>query len=145
MYNLDPPYRALADLVQKGRSDASEIFWQTALKREIDHLAGLTAIDGATLISADFALLAFGAKTSRANSSEHIQEVLFAEPISGGEPKVIHPAKIGGTRHLSAAQFVFDQKDAHALVASQDGHFTIYSWSESFQMVQAYQIDMLLL
>lgn len=144
-YNLDPPYRALADLLQKGRPDASEIFWQTALKKEIDHLAGLTAIDGATIISGDFALLAFGAKTSRANSSEHIQTVLFAEPISGGEPKVLHPAKIGGTRHLSAAQFVFDQKDAHALVASQDGHFTIYSWSESFHMVQAYQIDMLLL
>lgn len=144
-YTLDPPYQALADLVHKDRPDASEIFWQTALKREIDHLAGLTAIDGATLITDDYALLAFGAKTSRANSNTHIQEILFSEPITGGDPVVLHPAKIGGTRHLSAAQFVSDQRDAFALVASQDGHFTIYNWSQTLQMVQAHRIDTLLL
>ena len=144
-YALDPAYKGLADLVSKDRPDASEIFWQSALKREVDHLAGLTAIDGATLINDKYELLAFGAKTGRANSSAHIQEISFSEPIIGGDPIIVHPAKTGGTRHLSAAQFVFDQRDAQALVASQDGHFTIYNWSPTLQMVQAYRIDTLLL
>ncbi|MES2417131.1 MAG: hypothetical protein V4541_03030 [Bacteroidota bacterium] len=144
-YSLEPPYRGLADLVHKDRPDASEIFWQSALKREVDHLAGLTAVDGATLITDQYELLAFGAKTGRANSSGHIQEISFSEPITGGGAVVMHPAKTGGTRHLSAAQFVFDQRDAQALVASQDGHFTIYNWSPTLQMVQAHRIDTLLL
>jgi len=144
-YALTPPFKGLSDLVRKNRPDASEIFWQSALKREIDHMAGLTAIDGATIVTDEYELLAFGAKTGRANSSAHIQELSYSEPITGGDPKVVHPAKIGGTRHLSAAQFVFDQQDAIALVASQDGHFTIFSWSPSLNMVQAHRIDTLLL
>lgn len=144
-YALKPTFKGLADLVSKDRAASSEIFWQSALKREIDHLAGLTAVDGATIVSDTYELLSFGAKTGRANSSGHIQEISYSEPISGGEAKVFHPAKIGGTRHLSAAQFVFDQKNAQALVASQDGHFTIFSWSPTLNMVQAHRIDTLLL
>lgn len=144
-YALTPPFKGLADLVRKDRNEASEIFWQTALKREIDHLAGLTAVDGATVITDEYELLAFGAKTGRANSSEHIQQISYTEPINNAEPLVVHPAKIGGTRHLSAAQFIFDQRNALALVASQDGHFTVFSWSKSLNMVQAQRIDALLL
>lgn len=144
-YDLKPTFKGLADLVNKDRKDASDIFWQSALKREVDHLAGLTAIDGATVITGQFELLAFGAKTGRANSSAHIQELSYSEPVNGGKSQVLHPAKTGGTRHLSAAQFVFDQRNAQALVASQDGHFTIYSWCAALNMVQAHRIDTLLL
>ncbi|WP_293297251.1 putative sensor domain DACNV-containing protein [Pedobacter sp. UBA4863] len=144
-YALTPPFKGLADLARKGKGEASEIFWQTALKKEIDHLAGLTAVDGATIITDEYELLAFGAKTGRANSSEHIQQVFYAEPINNAEPIIVHPAKLGGTRHLSAAQFIFDQRNALALVASQDGHFTVFSWSKSLNMVQAQRIDTLLL
>ena len=144
-YSLTPSFKGLSDLVKKDRSDASEIFWQTALKREIDHLAGLTAVDGATIVTDEYELLAFGAKTGRANSSEHIHQISYTEPINNAEAVVVHPAKIGGTRHLSAAQFVFDQRSALALVASQDGHFTVFSWSKSLNMVQAQRIDALLL
>ncbi|RZK54596.1 MAG: hypothetical protein EOO91_15660 [Pedobacter sp.] len=143
-YALEPSFRGLADLVKKD-TNSSEIFWQSALKREVDHLAGLTAIDGATLITDEYELLAFGAKTGRANSSGHIQELSYSEPISGGDAIIVHPAKIGGTRHLSAAQFIYDQRNAQALVASQDGHFTIFSWSPALNMVQAHRIDTLLL
>jgi DNA integrity scanning protein DisA with diadenylate cyclase activity len=55
------------------------------------------------------------------------------------------PAHFGGTRHLSAAQFVHDQPDAIALVASQDGRFTVFAWSPSEEIVQAHRIDALLL
>ena len=40
---------------------------------------------------------------------------------------VVQPTEHGGTRHLSAAQFVYDQRDALALVASQDGRFTVFA------------------
>jgi hypothetical protein len=40
---------------------------------------------------------------------------------------------------------VHDQQDALALVASQDGRFTIFAWSSCEQMVQAHRIETLLL
>jgi hypothetical protein len=58
---------------------------------------------------------------------------------------VIEPGKLGGTRHLSAAQFVHDQHEAVALVASQDGQFTVFAWSPCEDMVHAHRIDTLLL
>jgi hypothetical protein len=67
------------------------------------------------------------------------------EPVAGDHPLMIHPAQNGGTRHLSAAQFVHDQRDAIALVASQDGRFTVFAWSPCEQMVHAHRVDTLLL
>jgi hypothetical protein len=52
---------------------------------------------------------------------------------------------IGGTRHVSAAQFAQDQADAMALVASQDGRFTVFAWSQVDAMVHAHRVDALLL
>jgi hypothetical protein len=144
-YAIQPAFCGLSNLLRQDRKEASQIFWQTALRREVEHLAGLTAVDGATVISDEYELLAFGAKIGRAKGKDPIEELSFAEPIAGGGAEVIHPAKVGGTRHLSAAQFVHDQHDAIALVASQDGHFTIYSWSPSQGRVQAHRIDTLLL
>ena len=58
---------------------------------------------------------------------------------------VVHPGQSGGTRHLSAAQFVYDQRDAIAMVASQDGRFTIFAWSPCEDTVHAHRIEALLL
>jgi DNA integrity scanning protein DisA with diadenylate cyclase activity len=52
---------------------------------------------------------------------------------------------LGGTRHLSAAQFVHEQQDSLALVASQDGRFTVFGWSQRAGMVHAYRVEALLL
>lgn len=144
-YGIQPAFIGLSNLLRQDRKEASQIFWQTALKREVDHMAGLTAVDGATIISDEYELLAFGAKIGRAKGKDLIEELSFVEPIAGGGAVLMHPAKVGGTRHLSAAQFVHDQNEAIALVASQDGHFTIYSWSPAQQLVQAHRIDTLLL
>ncbi|MHA4893266.1 putative sensor domain DACNV-containing protein [Pedobacter sp. PWIIR3] len=144
-YYIQPSFSGLSKLLLQERKEASQIFWQTALKREVEHLAGLTAVDGATIITNRYELLAFGAKIGRAKGKDNIDELSFSEPIEGGSAVVLHPAKVGGTRHLSAAQFVHDQRDATALVASQDGHFTIYSWSPYQERVQAHRIDTLLL
>jgi hypothetical protein len=57
----------------------------------------------------------------------------------------VHPEELGGTRHLSAAQFVHDQRDSIALVASQDGRFTILEWSPCEAMVHGHRVETLLL
>jgi hypothetical protein len=57
----------------------------------------------------------------------------------------MHPSRLGGTRHLSAAQFVHDQREAMALVASQDGRFTIFAWSPRESRVHAHRVETLLL
>lgn len=144
-YSVAQTSSTLSDLMQQNESIKEQNSWQAELNREVDNIAGLTAIDGATLISDEYTLLAFGAKIHRSERSTFIEEVMFTEPILGGKALIIHPTKIGGTRHLSAAQFVFDQRDAIALVASQDGRFTVFGWSPCDGMVHAHAIDILLL
>jgi hypothetical protein len=70
---------------------------------------------------------------------------VLTEPIVGGVASIVQPAQLGGTRHLSAAQFIQDQRDAVALVASQDGRFTVFAWSPCEEMVHAHRVETLLL
>lgn len=144
-YLICPGYSGITDLINEKIQDRTESVWQTSLKNELDRIAGLTAVDGATIINNKYEILAFGAKIARAEGKDRIKDILIIEPIIGGGARIVNPALSGGTRHLSAAQFVFDQHDATALVASQDGNFTIFSWSESQCIVQAHRIDTLLL
>ncbi|GAB2543982.1 putative sensor domain DACNV-containing protein [Rufibacter soli] len=144
-YAVAPAFSALAHLMQQDKEDRSRSIWQGALRREIDGVAGLTAVDGATVISDQHELLAFGAKIIRADGNELVEQIVVTEPVVGSEPVIVHPSNNGGTRHLSAAQFVHDNQDAIALVASQDGRFTIFSWSPCEMMVHAHRVDMLLL
>jgi hypothetical protein len=67
------------------------------------------------------------------------------EPVIGSTASVVQPVQFGGTRHLSAAQFVQDQRDSVALVASQDGRFTIFAWSPCEEKVHAHRVETLLL
>lgn len=144
-YELSPPFSGLTEILKKQNEEENAQSWQAALKREIDNIAGLTAIDGATIINDRHQLLAFGAKIGRLDGRPGVDKIFVTEPIVGGEVTIAHPSKAGGTRHLSAAQFVYDQPDCLALVASQDGRFTVFSWSPCEQIVQAYRIDTLLL
>ncbi|QHL88227.1 hypothetical protein GU926_12610 [Nibribacter ruber] len=144
-YAVAPAFTELADLLKQDVSERKKTSWQTAIRQAIDSVAGLTAVDGATVLSDQYELLAFGAKIVRAHESEQVKQMMFTEPIVGGEAMVISPGQTGGTRHLSAAQFVHDQKDALALVASQDGRFTIFTWSPCENMVHAHRVDALLL
>jgi len=137
------PYTELADLMREERRHDRE--WEDALDRAIDALAGLTAVDGATVMTDRYDLLAFGAKIGRRDGLPRIQEVIVTEPIEGTTAATVHPAELGGTRHLSAAQFAQDQQDALALVASQDGRFTLFAWSGCEQMVHAHRVESLLL
>lgn len=146
-YPVVPAFSGVADLVGQNcnKVSVSDIYWQNALRREVENITGLTAVDGATVINDRHQLLTFGAKIMRAHDAAPVEQVLFMEPVMDGSPRLLHPSSLGGTRHLSAAQFVHDQRDSLALVASQDGYFTVFSWSKEADMVQAHRIDVLLL
>lgn len=144
-YAVTPAFTGLADIMQQQVSVTDQTQWQNALRSKVDSVAGFTAIDGATVLNDAYELLAFGAKIKHRQGTPAIERILMTEPIIDGKATIIHPAQIGGTRHLSAAQFVHDQPDAMALVASQDGRFTVFSWSPQEEIVQAHRIESLLL
>ena len=144
-YPVTPPFRGIAKLMLKDRYERTKTDWQEAFLRAVDIVGGYTAVDGATVLNRNYELLAFGAKIARSGMSTPVDQIVTTEPVLGGTPVTLHPSQNGGTRHLAAAQFVFDQRDAIALVASQDGRFTIFVWSEALQMVHAHRIDILLL
>ena len=144
-YAVVPPYLELRDLMREPLEQRRDRHWQEALDRAVAAIAGLTAVDGATVITDAYELLAFGAKIGRRDGSTRVQEVISTEPIKGSTAATVHPAELGGTRHLSAAQFVQDQRDSVALIASQDGRFTIFAWAPCEETVHAHRVESLLL
>lgn len=142
---ITPAFSELALLNEQKVSELGHSAWQDKLSSAINNIAGLTAVDGATIINDRYEVLAFGAKIGRAKGSAQVEEILQTEPVVGNIPSVVHPVQNGGTRHLSAAQFIHDQHKAIALVASQDGRFTIFSWAPCEGKVQAHRVDALLL
>jgi hypothetical protein len=140
-YALHPPYSPFAGLAAPSRDD-----WdQETLPHAVETVAGLTAVDGAAIITDQYELLAFGAKIVRRKGSSVVNQILSTEPVEGTQPAIIEPDQLGGARHLSAAQFTHDQRDAIALVASQDGRFTVFGWAACDQMVRAHRIETLLM
>jgi len=144
LYAIVPTFCRLMDLMKEDASERSQRRWQEKLRRAVDGVAGLTAVDGATIITDQYELLAFGAKIVRRAGWQQVPSVTVTEPIEGTAAAIAEPGQLGGTRHLSAAQFVHDQRDALALVASQDGRFTVFGWSPCEQRVFANRIETLL-
>ncbi|GGH01036.1 putative sensor domain DACNV-containing protein [Mucilaginibacter phyllosphaerae] len=144
-YPVEPAYNAIAELLKLTDKERKKLEWQGSLLEAIDLIGGFTAVDGATVITDNYDLLAFGAKAARAENSGPVGQIILTEPVAGGKATRMHPAQSGGSRHLAAAQFVSDQHDAVALVASQDGQFTVFAWSVDLNMVHAHRIDVLLL
>ena len=144
-YAVEPPFQELADLTRESGETKRTRPWQETVNRAVEAIAGLTAVDGATIITTTYELLAFGAKIARRKGSPQVEQVTITEPIEGDVAQTLHPTQLGGTRHLSAAQFVHDQRGAVALVASQDGRFTVFAWSPCEAMVHAHRVETLLL
>lgn len=144
-YAVAPPLVELAELLRRDPAERDGERWQGEFQRAVSAVAGLTAVDGATVISEQFDVHAFGAKIGRREGFGPVEEVLVSEPVLGRPRVAVHPTSLGGTRHLSAAQFAHDQRDARALVASQDGRFTVFTWSEQEGKVLAHRVEALLL
>jgi len=144
-YSIAPPYAELAQLVRREARERDERLWQEALQDAVEAVGGLTAVDGATVISDSYELLAFGVKIRLRDGGALPERIILTEPVVGGRATRVNPAELGGTRHLSAAQFVQDQRDSVALVASQDGRFTVFAWSPCELAVHAHRVETLLL
>lgn len=144
-YALSPPYDELARLSREEPGVGQRPLWQEALHEAIELVAGVTAVDGAALLTTQYELMGFGAKIARRKGFPQVDRIMVTEPIEGAEAVLADLDQLGGTRHLSAAQFVHDQKDSMALVASQDGRFTVFAWSPCEGMVHAHRVESLLL
>jgi hypothetical protein len=144
-YAVSPHFARLSDLHQLPREQRGRAGGWDGVRRLVDSIAGLTAVDGAAVMTDRYELLAFGAKIGRRDGFRAVEQVVVTEPLVGDTPVLVAPVQLGGTRHLSAAQFVHDQRDALALVASQDGRFTVFAWSPCENMVHAHRVETLLL
>lgn len=143
-YSIAPPFARLADLLKLPVAERGRAGGRDGVGRVIDAVAGLTAVDGAAVMNDRYEVLAFGAKIGRRDGLGAVEQVLVLEPVLDDVPSLVAPVHLGGTRHLSAAQFVHDQRDAIALVASQDGRFTVLAWSAEDALVHAHRIETLL-
>jgi sensor domain DACNV-containing protein len=145
LYSVTPEFSALSRLLRQKVDYDDRRQWESEMRRAVDMIAGLTAVDGATVINDHYEVVAFGAKIARPDGRSPIEKWVVTEPIVGNVPVVVHSTEHGGTRHLSAAQFVQDQRDSLALVASQDGRFTVFAWSPCEGMVHAHRVESLLM
>jgi hypothetical protein len=144
-YAVEPAFTELTALVAREADDATSHEWQEDLRRVIAAVAGLTAVDGATILTDRFEVVAFGAKIARRRGHPPVDRVVVTEPVEGTETQVVGSTQLGGARHMSAAQFVHDQRESIAMVASQDGRFTIFKWSTAEAMVHAHRVEALLI
>jgi hypothetical protein len=145
LYSVTPSFSALSELLRRQVAEGDRRQWESALRRAVDTVGGLTAVDGATIINEQYDVVAFGAKIRRREGTPPVDKWVVTEPVVGNVGMVVQPTEHGGTRHLSAAQFVYDQRDALALVASQDGRFTVFAWSPCEEMVHAHRVESLLM
>jgi hypothetical protein len=143
-YAISPPFSRLAELLRLPAQERGRAGGRQGVRLMVETIAGLTAVDGAAIMTDRYEVLAFGATIRRRDGHSSVEQVIATEPVVSDTPTLVSPAQLGGTRHLSAAQFVHDQPDALALVASQDGRFTVFAWSSSEGMVHAHRIEALL-
>src|SRR5215472_7314779 len=59
-YTVSPPFAKLGNLLSDENGDRSTQRWQDIFHRSIESIAGLTSVDGATVISDLYEVLAFG-------------------------------------------------------------------------------------
>ncbi len=70
-----------------------------------------------------------------------MEYIWIKEPFEKFEECQQKISDLGGTRHQSAAQFVFDQRERNtfAIVASQDGRISIIFWDDKRKMVTQFR------
>jgi hypothetical protein len=107
-----------------------------------DRVGDVTAMDGAAVVTQELALLGFGAKILTNVVPPKILEV---RPVIGAALEPSSLDALGGTRHQSAARFVTANRDCVALVTSQDGMVSLFSWfEEDGAVLVARELELLL-
>src|SRR5437588_3837703 len=80
-YSVSPPYSELAELMREEASERGEREWQEELRQAVDAVGGLTAVDGAALLTDRYELLTFGAKIVRRDRGAQVEHVIVTEPV----------------------------------------------------------------
>jgi hypothetical protein len=107
-----------------------------------DRIGDVTAMDGAAVVTHELALLGFGAKII---TDVVPPKILGIRPVVGDALEQRSLESLGGMRHQSAARFVTAQRDCIALVVSQDGMVSLFSWLEDERAVLvARELELLL-
>src|SRR5207237_10377577 len=75
-YSVMPPFSAIADLMRHGHAERARRHWRGELTQAVDAVAGLTAVDGATVMNDRYELLAFAAQSARHGGSGRVERVV---------------------------------------------------------------------
>ncbi|MCB2215180.1 putative sensor domain DACNV-containing protein [Desulfofustis glycolicus] len=119
--------------------------WQQ-VQRQCSRIARLTAVDGALVMTFDRYVHCFGAKIKALDPRSAAGELSVIEPFENRPVTRRSFSDLSGTRHLSAAQFAFDQPEALVIVASQDGNVTFFTkTSDGKGILTVQQAEMALL
>lgn len=100
--------------------------WQQ-VRQQCTRIARLTAVDGALVMTFDRYVYCFGAKIETIDTGTISTSLSVIEPFEGHSVGLQPFSGLGGTRHISAAQFAYDQPGAISIVASQDGNVTFFT------------------
>ncbi len=126
---------SLTSLELVARLEKSRLLGELAVSA-LRYLGDLTTVDGAVILGDDFSLYGFGARLLPDSMGIHLATFgAVNKELSTGVPL----AAIGGTRHQSAAQFVYANWESMAFVSSQDGRLTLFAWVTKEQTVLAVQ------
>lgn len=105
-------------------------------------VGGLTAVDGALVMTNRLEILGYGAKLKATEKELSVKEWL---PFRGYARESMRLEDLGGTRHRSAALFAAQHPETSVFVASQDGRFTIFCADGAGTEVLALRVELLLL
>jgi hypothetical protein len=97
------------------------------LDQQCKHIARLTAVDGALVMSFDRFVYCFGAKITSAQNQTPLTNIRAYKLVEEDSGRTVNLMDLGGTRHQSAAHFANAQPGAVAIVVSQDGHVSFMS------------------
>jgi len=116
-------------LIKKKESSQRDKFSRvrSQVDQQCQHIARLTAVDGALAMTFDRFVYCFGAKIIPAEGQEVPTVLKVLKPYEGHAGEMVGMTDIGGTRHQSAAIFAHAHPGSIAVVVSQDGGVSFFT------------------
>jgi hypothetical protein len=100
LYSVVPPFTALAELIHNRDARNTDRHWADALRSAVDAVAGLTAVDGAAVISDPYEVLAFWGED---RAALQVGKVIVTEPIEEVLAEVVDPGQLGDPSSVGGA------------------------------------------
>ena len=111
---------------------------QDILNTLLRSIGDLSAIDGAVIMDEELKVYGFSAKLLGETGPF---QVTVIDTLSHKKEQILY-TELGGTRHQSAARFVYQNHESMVFVASQDGRLTLFVWAiEEKRVVAATKLE----